>query len=528
MLNRLIKYISLDSDFENKPRYYIFLIPFSVALIVRVIYHFLDIPDFWGDSYHSMYMSWATIENNWIYSDYKGREVVWLPFYRYLSTFLLFIFQREDLLIPHVFNMILGSITCGVVAVFTAKLSTARTGILAGVVLALSAWHTAYSHMNMSEITALFLLVMALQVWVKQQYLWLIPIGFAGVLTRNEITLLLAVFGVVLLLKKDWKASIYLFVGSVTGLGLWGWWNVIKRNEFFWWIASRSRGNSWDRFLVIAQGQYLNDWYIQLAVFVSVLPIVLILIFYLKPFRRAISKIPFKNSGAVLAVFAILLFHWLYLMIMQTEYFSAPNGRFWLPTLPLACVCFGIMVFYLDKKYRNQIIGLSTSLCFIFLLFMGFVLYQQHKIYAFNMELGQHIRKTIPKAINLWIDFPDILFFSEIDYSRAYSSDQIMPMESRYIPDDEKVLFLTGRFETLKIGYLISSPVSYSIVLGLWPQMKKLEAFKWGPYKFTPVFSKFNTKDQIVGPPMASWMRYVGGVNKKSVLWKIDKQAVVQ
>ena len=69
------------------------------------------------------------MENDWVYSDYKGREVVWLPFYRYLSTFLLFIFQREDLLVPHIFNMILGSVTCGVVAVFTAKLSSARIGV---------------------------------------------------------------------------------------------------------------------------------------------------------------------------------------------------------------------------------------------------------------------------------------------------------------------------------------------------------------------------------------------------------------
>ena len=87
----------------------------------------------------------------------------------------------------------------------------------------------AYSHMNMSEITALFLLVMALVVWSNQQYLWLIPIGFAGVLTRNEVTLLLAVLGVILLLKKHWKAAIYLFIGSVTGLGLWGWWKRSKK-----------------------------------------------------------------------------------------------------------------------------------------------------------------------------------------------------------------------------------------------------------------------------------------------------------
>ncbi len=523
MLNRLIKYISLDSDFENKPRYYIFLIPFSVALIVRVIYHFLDIPDFWGDSYHSMYMSWATIENNWVYSDYKGREVVWLPFYRYLSTIFLFLFQKHDLIIPHFLNMISGALTCGLVAIFTKKLTNNKIGILAGLILALSPWHVAYSHMNMPEITALLLLTLALMAWSNNQILWLIPIGFASVLTRNELTTLLGVFGLVLLIKKDWKAAGTLFVGSVIGLGLWAWWNVIKRGELTWWIESRSRGSSWDRYFVITQGSYFNDWYIHLAIFITVFPVVIAVTTYPKVFKKAITDTPIWKSKEALAMASIIIFHWLFLLVMQTEYFTAPNGRYWLYSLPAACSCFSLFVFRIDKKYQRWVIGVSTSVSFVVLLLMMVVFYHQRKIYAYNMVLGQQIAKEVPIDVNMWLDFPDILYFSAIDYGRVHSSDQIMPMEYRYISDENKITFLTEKFETLNIRYLVSSPVSYSIILSLWPQMKENERFDWGPYRFTPTFSKFSTKDQIIGQPMADWMRYLGGVNKKAVLWRIDK-----
>ena len=73
----------------------LFWIVAFIALLVRFFYLGLGLPDLWSDAYHNWYISWATIENGWVYSDYKGRELVWLPFYRYLSTAVIYIFSSQ-------------------------------------------------------------------------------------------------------------------------------------------------------------------------------------------------------------------------------------------------------------------------------------------------------------------------------------------------------------------------------------------------------------------------------------------------
>ena len=523
-MKKVYKYLSLDFNLEGLSAKEVFLIPTLLAFVIRLFYHFLNIPDFWGDSYHSMYITWATLENNWVYSDYKGREVVWLPFYRYLSTFFIFITQYHNLLIPHVLNMILGSISCGFLAVITMRLTANKIGIMSGILLALAPWHIAYSHMNMPEITALLLLILAFFTWQQNQYLWLIPIGFAGVLTRNELTTLLGVLGLILLVKREWRQALCLFIGSAAGLGIWAWWNLIKRGELTWWIASRSRGSSWDRHFVMMQGNFVNHWYLHLAIFLTIFPVILVILGQFKTFKQAFSKTPILKSGLTLGLISIVVFHWIFLLIMQTEYFTAPNGRYWLYSLPMAFALFGVVFHQISKEKQSTLIAWSHSVSLLVMLIMMFIFYHQRMIYAYNQELGKHIGEAIPKDSNIWFDFPDILYFSEIDYSRAYSSDQIMPMEYRYISDEDKVKFLTHKFDSLNIGYIVASPVSYSIVLSLWPNMEDREPFEWGSWYFTPLFSKFDTEDQIVGQPLASWMRYLGGVNKKSVLWKVERR----
>ena len=519
----IIRFLRIDNHLiENKP-WAVFWVPVVVAFLVRIIYHFLDVPDFWGDSYHSMYMTWATLENDWVYSDYKGRHVVWMPFYRYLSTFFIWVFQTYDLIVPQFLNMILGSITCGVVAVFTARLADQRMGIFSGIILALASWHVAYSHMNMPEITAMLILILALYTWSIGKSAWLILLGFAGVLTRNELTLLLGVFGAILLIRQQWKPAMYLFIGSVIGLGLWVWWNFAQRGELFWWIRSRSSGSSWDRHFVIMQGAYSNDMNIHLIIFLSVIPVIIIPLLFATEYFPRIKRIPVWKVKELFALDVIVVFHWVFLLLMSTEYFTAPNGRYWLYSLPLACSVFGIWTFYAKDRYRNWIIVFSNLILVATTAFMFFLLNKNHKIYAFHQDMGEYIGTQLPQEANIWLDFPDILYFSGIDPARAYSSDQLMPIKDRNTAEEERLEYFTERFEKNNIRYLIASPVSYSIIHFLWPQMEERQPFTWGHYHFTPIFSKFSTVDQKVKKPYASWMRYFGGVNKKAVLWRIDR-----
>ena len=55
------------------------LVALVVAAVTRLVYATWAVTDFWGDAYHHWLISRLTLANDWVYTDYKGLETIWLP-----------------------------------------------------------------------------------------------------------------------------------------------------------------------------------------------------------------------------------------------------------------------------------------------------------------------------------------------------------------------------------------------------------------------------------------------------------------
>ena len=46
-----------------------------LAIFIRTLALLLGFQDYWGDSHHNLIMSKLTLDNGWVYSDFKDREL---------------------------------------------------------------------------------------------------------------------------------------------------------------------------------------------------------------------------------------------------------------------------------------------------------------------------------------------------------------------------------------------------------------------------------------------------------------------
>ncbi len=497
-----------------------FWLVFGIALIIRLIYFSFSIPDYWGDAYHSIYIAKATIQNNWVYSDYSGREVVWMPFYRYLSAFFMFIFNRYELFVPHLVNIIIGSFSASLVFSTVQQVAERKVAILAGICLALLPWHIAYSNINTPEVLSGFFILLSIYLWLSKQWLWLIPVVFLGVLTRNEVTLLLAVFGVYLLVKRDWKPALYMFLGASSGILVWGLWCYVKTGDFFWWISERSLGSSWNHLFQIQSGKELGKWYLPILSLIQAFPLLFIGLISPSFFTRVFKENSIKVKAVLLPIVVILFFDWFFIFIMQFRFYSYPEPKYFIITLPLACVVLGCLFATVPKQYFKKL-RLKTIVLALIVLFL------QIPVFYFlpikdepSRAIGLYMKDNLEGEGNLWLDQTIVWYYSEIDFRRIYSSYTLASRFDRYEESFEEELYT--KIDEKDIRYIVSEPSSFTYVFNIWPEMTKAEAFEWKGLKFNPVYiyekPEFSNsiidriKDKIIAD------------DNVSILWSIEKQ----
>ena len=166
------------------------------------IYSLLGIPDYWGDAYHNVYMSWLTAENDWIYSDYKGRHLAWLPLHTYTTGIWMWMFDSFSLQTVHYFNRLIGSGTVIWVFLIAQKLTTTKSAFLTSLLLVVTPYWILFSNLNMSEALTAFFLLAVLWAVLFQKYQWAFLFTFLGFFTRYEFSVLIAVFGISYLYKS--------------------------------------------------------------------------------------------------------------------------------------------------------------------------------------------------------------------------------------------------------------------------------------------------------------------------------------
>lgn len=493
----------------DKRGYEYILIPMIAAFLVRIIYHLFEIPDFWGDSYHNIFISKSTVENGWIYSDYKGREVVWLPFYRYLIAFFMYLFNSYSITVPHLINIVIGSVSCGVLARLAANETNKQTGTIAGLILALLPWHIAYSHMNMPEMTGSLILLLIVMFQRMGKWMWLLPLGFVGVLTKNEVTLYIGVFGLYIIWIRDWKSTAALVLGSVIGLTVWSFWNFQQTSNLFWWIAERSIGSGWDKLFYQGHG----SWYMPFLSILQVFPLLLLPVFLM----RKLWALRKTRDCFLMAISIVVLFSWLFIVVMNFGYFPSPDARYFIITLPIVCLVFVGWIYRLD----NVEILLKRSLVFtgIILLFQAPAFYFLHYTLSPSIELGKHIRQNDFGDANWWNDFPTSIYYAEFPEGHSFSSMTLAPKTDRYSEDFNDLLVKNLRDNDIQ--YIVFQDVSFSYVGTIWPQMKIGESFTWNGILFEPIYFYAYAESASMWDQLRSFIE----ARRTSSIWKVTLES---
>ncbi len=491
----------------DKRGYEYILIPMITAFLVRIIYHLFEIPDFWGDAYHNILISKSTIENGWAYTDYKGREVVWLPFYRYFTAFFMYLFNSYDLTVPHLINIIIGTVSCGVLAKVSAIGTNKQTGAIAGLILALLPWHIAYSHMNMPEMTGSLILLLIVMFQRMGKWMWLFPLGFVGVLTKNEVTLYTGVFGLYIIWLRDWKSAAALVIGCTIGLGTWSFWNFQQTNSLFWWISERSIGSGWDQ--LFYQEKASGRWFIPPLSILQVFPLSLVLIFQLHKF----PKLKGIKERLLIALALLVLFNWMFVILMNFGYLPSPDARYFIITLPILCLVFIWWIYKLDNAENLLKKSLLTIIIILFLQVPTF--HFLHHTLNPSIELGRHIQQNNFENGNWWNDFPTSIYYAGFPEDHSFSSMMMVPKKDRYSAEFNDRLI--ENISSNNIKFIVFQDVSFSYVGTIWPQMKMEEHFIWNEIQFEPIYSYNNPKSVSVWDQIRHFIE----AGRKSSIWKL-------
>lgn len=331
-----------------------------VASALRLYYHISWAgPDFWGDSYHHWLISRLTLANQWIYTDYKGLETIWLPGYHYLISLVMFMWGRFDLLPSHVTNMILGTLACGLVAWLVSDITKNwYAGLGAGLTLALLPWHIAYSHLNMPEVMAGVLLLALLLAIRWDRMALLMGLALVSTLTRYELILFLGIIGVRLGWQENWQAVRRLGLGLGIGLGLWSLWSWYHTGDVLGWWNRSLNAVAWDARFWSEAGVRLADIGTLVRTASRAYPLLALV-----GLATVVVMIGIKRSGwhyplakEVWLLIALVGLHWLILgLSFVAGYLPVADPRYLLVTLPLL-TGLGTIVITSIHNYRVRLV----------------------------------------------------------------------------------------------------------------------------------------------------------------------------
>ena len=529
------------------------LVPVGVALFVRVAWALFDVPDYWGDAYHNWLVERLTLENGFTYTDYKGRELVWLPLFRYLAAAVMGVTGFDGLLPGRLVSIAAGTAAVGLVA-GAASRWTGRTewGVFAGLLLALNPWHVAYSWMNMPEALGTFWVALAFYgvahavtpsglrvppggpssadrrdgafALGSSAAFALLLAGFFGALTRNDVTSVLALTGAALVVARRPRAALLLFAGLLGGLAVWSAWTGIVTGNPLWWLARRAAGSTGDAGFWIERGSrpsgaaihLLSAWMQACTVaFVAVLGGV----WALRAgdararFRALRPAVPLLVGGVYVAIVG-----WMF-----GRFFSWPDPRYLVMAivpLTLATVL-GVAALESGVAGRARRVLLGVAVVSLILQMPTFPIrawaHERDRV-AGEAMAGLAASGALPPG-PIWIDAPVAVQTSGIDLARIRSSDQITGWDGS---DETARAAAESAVRQDGIGVVYWDEVPYSRVHRIWPEMADGRAFERNGLRFVPVFRS----DTVSRPGEADWIRHlrerVQAKYSPTMLWRVE------
>ncbi len=496
----------------------VIILSLIVALGLRLYYHlYWAGPDFWGDSYHHWLISQLTLTNQWVYTDYKGLETIWLPSYHYLISLAMFILDRSDLFPAHVTNMMLGTLACGLLAWLMCEVSKNwLVGLGAGLTLAMLPWHIAYSHMNMPEVLA-GVLLLALLLTIQKDQLTLLPvIALVSTLTRHELTLFLGGMGIWLVWHKKWGAVWRLGFGIGLGLAGWAIWSWYRTGHILGWWSRYVKAIAWDAQFETGAGIRLVNIETLLRTINQAYPTLMIVGVALIILMTGITffrwRYRFTKEGWLLVT--VLGIHWLILgRSFIAGYLPGPDPRYILITLPILVGVGTLIVAAIrHRDLRSMSIGAYALLLLTSMVNQLPEFSDRAYILAPEKTAGEYLGQltSVDNQYNFWVDAPLAIYHSNLEPDRFFSSDLLLPIEARF--KDSTLTTALAAIEKHNIRYILWEDVSYTFVGQIWPQMAHQQVFEQDGYRFEPVFHYSGWELDFGARPTIVWeVSRVGG-----------------
>ncbi|MEM3507239.1 MAG: hypothetical protein QXT31_06270, partial [Candidatus Bathyarchaeia archaeon] len=202
------------------------------------------------ESYHRWFIDVLTLKNNFYYSDFKpisNLAIVWLPGFQYSSLFLMFLLKNESILVPRIFNLIVGSLTCIIVYAVCLRLYNNEIwpALVGGLVLAFQPWHIDYSINGTSEVLLGFLIMLVIYYFLQGKTNLFSVFSFLAMLIDYPSWIIIAFLILIGIYCKKWKLISKPFLAFLSILVIWSLWSFVNTGNPIAWITSYAFSVGW-------------------------------------------------------------------------------------------------------------------------------------------------------------------------------------------------------------------------------------------------------------------------------------------
>ncbi len=462
----------------NKLEAYPIYTALILALFTRSAVLLLGFQDFWGDSHHNLIMSKLTLDNGWVYSDFKDRHLTWFPAIRYWGAMVQWVTGTYSLQIMQIANTILGIATVGVGTLLASRIFEKKWVLFTGLLLAIQPYLIVFSYMNMAEIMGALVIVS----WffgLHQQNRWII-IGstFLAVLTRTELLYLVGITVIYLFLIGEKKRALWSAIGSGAGVLVWfGYsWNTTG-SPLGWMLIRIGSTTSSTNFYTEDVNSVVRYVFTPLFVLLQGFPIIVFFIWLKK------TSIRFREYSIVTLIGFFLLNHLIFFLFAQTTIISYPEARFFVIVLPIATIWF---VALMANGYFRPFVDQRKVILFLALTLTQLIVpyYRQYSLQP-RKEIGFWMKENINQKTKIWSDLAVPIVESELDLDYFISSYYLLN-ENRYQHDDS--VRMAEALKAMKVEYIASYPEIFDYSTFLIPELRNHKPFEWNGITFIPVF----------------------------------------
>ncbi len=478
-----------------------------IAIFIRALALLLGFQDYWGDSHHNLIMSKLTLDNGWVYSDFKDRELTWLPAFRYWGSLIFWITGSAKLITLNIINSVLGVFIVGFGTWFVRDIRGNRIALIVGILLALTPYLIVFSYMNMAEgFGALLLLAWVIGV-DKNRVVLIFITAFLASLTRYELAFFLGISTLYLIRVSKKKALVATIAGVVVGLSIWSWWSYINTGDFLTWLWMRIESTTHST-TYYAEGAnvFFRFLLLPMLAILQVFPLFFALIWLKK------VNIQHKDYSLSMLMGSVILGGLVFFAYAQTNVIVYPDPRYLVMILPITiiwfCMLWGQGYF---RPFISKRLVLVITVISLFQLIIPY--YRQYNLQP-RIDMGVWMHENLSDSDTIWSDNAVSIVLSDLGIRQFKSSNLLNIAEVSSKNKIEKKLMDSN------IDYLTVFPAPFTTSYQWYPELMGSSTFEKNGITFVPVFFYEPYQMQKASAHDFLRMQFEAGAGSASI-WKL-------